>query len=303
MTPEEYGVLNGSTRITAAAAERFRALLASAGGAVSRSRVRAEAPPGEGPPVGLLAALALREAELLTGRRLRHRGLVALHGMQRLRLVRQPRTGDGLSSTAVVRSVKPLGAGTATEVAVSFADESGHLVAESTSLLVHSPPLPATARTAPASPTAAPASPTAAAAAAADPATVPDPARVSSYEVARELVAEYAAVSGDHNPIHLSREAARAAGLDDVIAHGMLTFALAGRHVADRVGQERIAELQLRFNRPLHVPAAGTRLTITDRTAPNGALALAATDAAGTSIATGRAALQPPRTDRGTHRA
>ncbi|MFJ3962852.1 MaoC family dehydratase [Streptomyces sp. NPDC090036] len=290
MTPEEYGVLESGTQITEADSERFDAVLASAGGsALHTGPVRAAARRCDEPPVGLLAALALQAGELLLARAVRRRGLVALHGVQKLRMLRRPRSGAALRSTAAVRSVKPLGAGTATEVVVSFADESGDAVAESTSLLVHSPPLSAPA----APPAPAPGR------AAAD----VDPARVSTYRITRELVAGYAAVSGDRNPIHLSEEAARGAGFDDVIAHGMLTFALAGRHLAERVGADRIGELQLRFSRPLHVPAGGARLTVTDRTAANGALVLAATDAVGTPIATGRAALHPPRTDRGTHRA
>ncbi|MGW8777342.1 MaoC family dehydratase [Streptomyces sp. NPDC055796] len=287
MTPEEYGVLGGTAKVTDAACERFNAVLASArtAGPAAPAGAGPAAHRQDGPPVGLLAALALQAGELLLVRAVGRRGMVALHGMQKLRLLRRPRTGGELTSTAAVRSVKALGAGTATEVVVSFADENGNAVAESTSLLVHSPPLSAPL------PSPAPA------------AAAGDPARTTAYGITRELVAAYAAASGDHNPIHLSPEAARSAGFDEVIAHGMLTFALAGRHLADRLGEDRIGELQLRFNRPLAVPAAGAELFITDRTAANGALVLTATDGAGTPVATGRAALLPPPTDRGTHRA
>ena len=44
----------------------------------------------------------------------------------------------------------------------------------------------------------------------------------------REQLRRYAEASGDHNPIHLSDEAAGAAGLPGVIAHGMLTVATMG---------------------------------------------------------------------------
>ena len=47
--------------------------------------------------------------------------------------------------------------------------------------------------------------------------------------IRRETLAGFAAASGDPNPIHLDRDAARAAGLDDVIAHGMLVMAWLGR--------------------------------------------------------------------------
>ncbi len=47
--------------------------------------------------------------------------------------------------------------------------------------------------------------------------------------VTQAQIDAYAEVSGDHNPIHLDPEAARAVGLDGTIAHGMLSMAFAGR--------------------------------------------------------------------------
>ena len=44
----------------------------------------------------------------------------------------------------------------------------------------------------------------------------------------RDQLQKYAEASGDHNPIHLSDEAAETAGLPGVIAHGMLTVATMG---------------------------------------------------------------------------
>jgi acyl dehydratase len=46
--------------------------------------------------------------------------------------------------------------------------------------------------------------------------------------VSRDQLRKYAGASGDPNPIHLSDEAAEAAGLPGVIAHGMLTVAIMG---------------------------------------------------------------------------
>jgi acyl dehydratase len=43
----------------------------------------------------------------------------------------------------------------------------------------------------------------------------------------------YAEVSGDHNPIHVNPDAARAVGLDGTIAHGMLSMAFLGQLVTD----------------------------------------------------------------------
>ncbi|TVQ79558.1 MAG: hypothetical protein EA369_04515 [Bradymonadales bacterium] len=44
--------------------------------------------------------------------------------------------------------------------------------------------------------------------------------------ITKEMIEAYAEASGDHNPIHLSAEAARAAGLERPIAHGMLSLGL-----------------------------------------------------------------------------
>ena len=46
--------------------------------------------------------------------------------------------------------------------------------------------------------------------------------------VGHDQLRKYAEASGDPNPIHLSDEAAEAAGLPGVIAHGMLTVATMG---------------------------------------------------------------------------
>jgi acyl dehydratase len=50
-----------------------------------------------------------------------------------------------------------------------------------------------------------------------------------------ELLARYAAASGDYNPLHSDPAFALAAGLNDVIAHGMLVMGLLGR-LADGIG-------------------------------------------------------------------
>ena len=65
----------------------------------------------------------------------------------------------------------------------------------------------------------------------------------------------YAGASGDFNPIHWSDRVARSAGLPDVIAHGMLTMAQAGRIVTDWVGDPgAVVSYSLRFSRPVPVP-------------------------------------------------
>ncbi|MFD7768180.1 MaoC family dehydratase [Streptomyces sp. NPDC059787] len=339
-------VLTGRHLVTARDAEAFRALCAVASAVPLTGAVPGTVAPAQ------LAAVALRMCERLLETGPSPGGLVAVHGTQRLRVERAAAVGEPLVSRAEVRSVRPLGAGTATEVAVTLAADDGSAVAESVSLLVHSPgPVagPAPAVTRPAAtplvpqaspPTARQAVPPAAAsvvppvvppvarqavppaaasvvppvvpsvarqaippaAASVVPPAAPEGARCSSYTVTRELVRRYAELSGDHNPIHLSPEAARAGGFDDLIAHGMLTFALVAHHLAGAVGEAAGTELQLRFSRPLTVPAEGATLTVRDLPAAGGALAVTAVDGAGLPVAGGRAAPCAHRQERGRDR-
>ena len=65
----------------------------------------------------------------------------------------------------------------------------------------------------------------------------------------------YAGASGDFNPIHWNERFARSVGLPDVIAHGMLTMASAGRVVTDWTGDPgAVVEYGVRFTRPVVVP-------------------------------------------------
>ena len=65
----------------------------------------------------------------------------------------------------------------------------------------------------------------------------------------------YAGASGDFNPIHWNQTFAQAVGLPDVISHGMLTMATAGRVVTDWVGDPgAVLEYGVRFTRPVVVP-------------------------------------------------
>jgi acyl dehydratase len=53
---------------------------------------------------------------------------------------------------------------------------------------------------------------------------VGDELSASSRTVSRDDIRAYAEASGDRNPLHLDDDVARAAGFDEVIAHGMLTM-------------------------------------------------------------------------------
>ena len=70
----------------------------------------------------------------------------------------------------------------------------------------------------------------------------------------RDLI-RYAGASGDFNVIHWNERVAKAVGLPDVIAHGMLTMATAGRVVTDWVGDPgAVVEYGVRFSSMVPVP-------------------------------------------------
>lgn len=72
--------------------------------------------------------------------------------------------------------------------------------------------------------------------------------------VTRADLVRYAGASGDFNVIHWNERVAKAVGLPSVIAHGMLTMALAGRVVTDWAGDPgAVVSYGVRFSRPVVV--------------------------------------------------
>lgn len=83
------------------------------------------------------------------------------------------------------------------------------------------------------------------------------------FVVTRADLVRYAGASGDFNPIHWNQRVATSVGLPDVIAHGMLTMALAGRVVTDWAGDPgRVVAYSVRFTRPVVVPDDDTGATV-----------------------------------------
>lgn len=66
--------------------------------------------------------------------------------------------------------------------------------------------------------------------------------------VGRDRLRKYAEASGDPNPIHLSDEAAAAAGLPGVIAHGMLTVATMGLLFSPYLEHGHVKTFRSRFS-------------------------------------------------------
>jgi acyl dehydratase len=87
---------------------------------------------------------------------------------------------------------------------------------------------------------------------------------VKIFYLDRALLKAYADASGDQNPIHQNEEFALSVGLPNVIAHGMLTMALAGKYVTDWAGgSAHVLEFSARFIKPVIVPAdVKTDLTV-----------------------------------------
>jgi len=76
------------------------------------------------------------------------------------------------------------------------------------------------------------------------------------FYIDRAMLKAYADASGDQNPIHQNEEFAKAVGLPDVIAHGMLTMALVGKYVSDWAGgSQQVKQFSGRFMKPVIVPA------------------------------------------------
>ena len=75
------------------------------------------------------------------------------------------------------------------------------------------------------------------------------------YRVTRSDLVRYAGASGDFNVIHWNERIAKAVGLPDVIAHGMLTMALAGRFLTEwATDPGAVTEFGVRFSSPVVVP-------------------------------------------------
>ena len=76
-----------------------------------------------------------------------------------------------------------------------------------------------------------------------------------TFTINRKLLIAYASASGDQNPIHQDETFAKSVGLPDVIAHGMLTMALAGKYLSEISGSQNIIDFSAKFIKPVVVPA------------------------------------------------
>lgn len=76
--------------------------------------------------------------------------------------------------------------------------------------------------------------------------------------ITRHKLALYCGASGDHNPIHVDIDFAKAAGFPDVFAHGMLVMACLGQAVTDAVPPAKLRAFATRF---VAITQFGAKLT------------------------------------------
>ena len=87
---------------------------------------------------------------------------------------------------------------------------------------------------------------------------------LTTEPITRDTLALYCEASGDHNPIHLDIDYAKAAGLDDVIAHGVLSMGYLARLLTNWVPQRQIRSYKTRFTAITNV---GDTVTCTGKVA------------------------------------
>jgi acyl dehydratase len=90
------------------------------------------------------------------------------------------------------------------------------------------------------------------------------PIRLETNPISRTTLALYGGASGDHNPMHIDIDYAKAAGESDVFAHGMLVMAYLGRSVTSWVPQSAVRSFNTRFTA---ITRVGERIIVTGNVA------------------------------------
>ena len=76
---------------------------------------------------------------------------------------------------------------------------------------------------------------------------------LSKPPITRTILAYFCGASNDHNPIHVDSDFARAAGKEDVFAHGMLDMAYMGQLLTNWVPQSAIVSFGVKFGAIVYV--------------------------------------------------
>jgi acyl dehydratase len=90
------------------------------------------------------------------------------------------------------------------------------------------------------------------------------PIRLETDPISRTTFALYGGASGDHNPMHIDIDYAKAAGESDVFAHGMLVMAYFGRSVTSWVPQSAVRSFNTRFTA---ITRVGEKIIVTGNVA------------------------------------
>jgi len=160
-----------------------------------------------------------------------------VHGAEAHVLGPPIRPGDTLSVDAVLESITDVAAGEAFTVSATETNQDGDEVARvSGTMVIRGGARPRQRRGAP---------------------HVDAPGAIA-FEQATKVDADqarrYAAASGDHNPIHLDDDVAKAARLPGVILHGMCTMAFATKAAVDGLAggdPTRVREVSVEFSKPV----------------------------------------------------
>ncbi len=88
------------------------------------------------------------------------------------------------------------------------------------------------------------------------------PIRLETDPISRTTLALYGGASGDHNPMHIDIDYAKAAGKSDVFAHGMLVMAYLGRSVTSWVPQSALRSFNTRFTA---ITRVGEKIIVTGK--------------------------------------
>ena len=85
---------------------------------------------------------------------------------------------------------------------------------------------------------------------------------LTTKPISRHTLALYCGASGDHNPIHVDIDFAKASGMPDVFAHGMLSMAYLGRMLTAWTPQSTLRSYGVRFT---SITQLGAEITCSGR--------------------------------------
>jgi acyl dehydratase len=133
--------------------------------------------------------------------------------------------------------------------------------------------------------------------------TLGQPWATARYGIDADQTFRYADASGDRSVYHLDDAAARAAGFDGIIVHGLCTMAFAGRAVVEHAcgGQAgRLRRLAVRFSRPMYpAHAMTTTLWAVPGDGPPERFGFQVSDDQGVTVITDGLAQTGPQTGKG----